>query len=140
MLMSDTEPAPPAEEAPIAPPAATPASGGPARAGAPVRLVAVILAFILAFVAAVAVVTMLDVGDLTPCEDLTSPAQLVDGECFDGSAAAKTRTQIFGWIGSGLAILSIVAALVLALSGRGRRTFALLTAATMLMFVLSLVL
>lgn len=109
-------------------------------AGAPTRMAAVILAFILAFIAAVAVVTMLDVGELTPCEDLTSPAQLVDNECFDGSASAKTRTQIFGWIGAGLAALSILAALRLGMTGRGRRPFALLVAATFVMLVLSLVL
>src|SRR5690554_5810818 len=104
------------------PQATSPRDQGPAvptggdRAGAPVRLVAVILALILAFVAAVAVVTMLELGELTPCEDVTSINQLVDGECFDGTAAAKTRSQIFGWLGAGFAALSIVAALGLAMT------------------------
>lgn len=117
-----------------------PSGSTPARAGTPVRVAAVILAFILAFVAAAAVVTMLEVAELTPCEDVTSVAQLVDGECFDGSASAQSRTQIFGWIGAGLALISIVAALNLGMTGRGRRSFALLVAATVVMFLLSLIL
>ena len=134
------------ENAPATPPAqptgaSSPPSGGDgSTAGGPTRMAAVILAFVLAFIAAVAVVTMLDVGELTPCEDVTSPTQLVDNECFDGSASAKTRTQIFGWIGAGLAAISILAALRLGMTGRGRRPFALLVAATFVMLLLSLVL
>ena len=94
----------------------------PGRAGVGARIAAVLLALVLAFITAVGVVAMIDIAELTPCEDVVSAADLNDeGECFDGSDTGKTLAMIFGWPGTILAGIATLLALGFAIRGRGGR-------------------
>jgi hypothetical protein len=118
---------------------ATPA--GPPKAGALARIGAVILALVLAFITAVAVIVMIDIGELTPCEDVTNPlTQLNDeGECFDGSSTSKTISLIVGWPGTILAGLAALMALGFAIRGTGGRQLVMVIIAAAVLLGLSLV-
>lgn len=92
------------------------------RAGIGLRLLAILAALILAFLAAVAIVAMSEIGELTPCGEVESAAQLNDkGECFDGGSTKKTISLVLGWPGAVLAALSVLLMLAFAVRGRGGR-------------------
>ncbi len=111
----------------------------PAKAGAGMRALAVVLALVLAFVTAVAIIAALNIGDLTPCEDVTSPSQLnSDGECFDGSSTTKLIALIFGWPGAVLAAVATLLALGFAARGRGGRQLIIATVAAAVLMGLAL--
>ena len=95
----------------------------PPKAGAGLRVLAVILALVLAFITAVAVIVMLDIGELTACDDVGNDLSKLneDGECFDGSSTTKLIALIFGWPGTLLAGVSTLLALSFAARGRGGR-------------------
>lgn len=113
---------------------ATPKAGGIAR------VVAVILALVLAFITAVAVIVVVDIGELTPCQDVTSPAQLNDeGECYDGSDGEKTIAQVLGWPGAALAALAALMALAFAVRGRGGRPLLIVIAVAVVLLGLTLI-
>lgn len=115
----------------------TPASG--AKASALARIAAVALCLVLAFVTAVAVIVMIDIGELTPCADVTDVSQLNDeGECFNGSGTAKTIALVFGWPGSILAGLATLLAVGFAITGTGGRRLAFVIAASAVLLGLSL--
>jgi hypothetical protein len=117
---------------------ATPA--GPPKAGALARVGAVVLFLVLAFITAVAVVVMLDIGELTPCDDVTNISQLnADGECFDGSSTSKTISLILGWPGSILAGIAALLALGFAIRGRGGRQLVMVIVAGAVLLGLSLI-
>ncbi|MGI8727421.1 MAG: hypothetical protein ACR2K6_07045 [Solirubrobacterales bacterium] len=98
-------------------------SEGKAKAGVGARVGAAFGALLLAFLAAVAVIAMADIGSLTPCEDIGSDASLLsaDGECFDGSSTRQTLTLIVGWPGAALAVASVLLAIAFVVRGRGGR-------------------
>ena len=100
---------------------ATPATAP--KAGALARIGTVLLALVLAFVAAVAFVVMIDIGELTPCSEIGSDLSLLndDGECFDGSDSEKTISLVLGWPGAFAAALAALLALAFAIRGRGGR-------------------
>jgi hypothetical protein len=111
-------------------------STAPRKAGAGMRILAVLLAVGLAFVTAVAVIVVLDIGDLTPCQDVGNDISKLnaDGECFDGSATAKTISLVLGWPGAILAGLATLLALGFAIRGYGgRRLIAVIVAAAVLL-------
>ena len=117
---------------------ATPAA--PRKAGGLVRVGAVVLALVLAFITAVAVVVMLDIGELTPCDDVTNITQLNDdGECFDGSSSSKTIALIVGWPGTVLAGLATLMALAFAIRGYGGRPLVMVIIAGAVLLGLSLI-
>ena len=92
------------------------------KAGALLRIGAVLLAIALAFVCAVGVVVMLDIADTTSCEDVRTVADLNDsGECYDGSDTTKTIAMILGWPGSIMAGIAALLALAFAIRGYGGR-------------------
>ena len=104
------------------------------------RVGAVILALVLAFITAVAVVVMLDIGELTPCDDVSSLSQLNDdGECFDGSSGSKTIALILGWPGTVLAGIAALMALAFAIRGYGGRPLVLVIVAAAVLLGLSLI-
>ena len=108
----------------------------PRKAGAGMRILAVILALALAFVTAVAVIVVLDIGELTPCEDVGNDITLLndEGECFDGSSTAKTISLVLGWPGAILAGVATLLALGFALRGYGgRRLITVIVAAAVLL-------
>ena len=112
----------------------------PAKAGAGARILALVGAVILLFLAAVAVIAMVDIGDLTPCEDVGTDISLLneDGECFDGSSAKKTISLVLGWPGAILACVSVLLALGFAIRGRGGRLLIKVVAAAAVLFGLSI--
>jgi hypothetical protein len=95
----------------------------PPKAGAGMRILAVLLALVLAFVTAVAVMVMLDIGELTPCEDVGNDLSKLndEGECFDGSSTTKLVSLVLGWPGTVLAGLATLLALGFAIRGYGGR-------------------
>jgi len=93
------------------------------KAGVGLRIGAVLLALVLAFITAVAVVVMIDIGELTPCADIGSDLSLLndEGECFDGSSTSKTISLVLGWPGAIMAGIATLLALAFAVRGRGGR-------------------
>ena len=73
------------------------------------------LAIVLAFIAAVAVATMLDVGDRGVCGDSAL------SDCYDFSSSAKPLVLAFGWAGAVVIAFSAPVALAFAIRGRGGR-------------------
>ena len=112
----------------------------PSKAGAGLRALAVILALVLAFVTAVALIVMLDIGELTPCDDVGNDLSKLneDGECFDGSSTTKLIALIFGWPGTLLAGVATLLALGFAARGRGGRQLAQVIVASAVLLGLSL--
>ena len=108
----------------------------PRKAGAGLRILAVVLALALAFVTAVAVIVMLDIGELTPCEDVGNDITKLndEGECFDGSSTTKLISMVLGWPGTILAGLATLLALGFAARGYGgRRLITVIVAAAVLL-------
>ncbi len=135
-MESSQTPPPAAGPTPPAPPAAT---GDSEKAGAGARLGVAVLALVLAFCAAVAVVAMADISSLTPCDDVTSLSQLnSEGECFDGSSAKKVISLIFGWPGAILAVISVLLAIAFVIRGRGGRILAISIGGAVVLFGLSI--
>lgn len=115
-------------------PATAPRAGGLARIGA------VLLALVLAFVAAVAFVVMIDIGELTPCSEIGSDLSLLndEGECFDGSDSSKTISLVLGWPGAFVAALAALLAFAFAVRGRGGRPLLIAIVAGAVLLGLSL--
>jgi hypothetical protein len=136
------EPPPRETPPPPAPPGVGPADEGTAGGGW--RVLAVVLALALAFACAVMVVAMVGIGDSPRCDDpagieaeaLENPGE--DIECFDGSSAQKAITLILGWPSGILAGIAAVVALFFAASGRHGRLLLQLTAAAIVLGVLSI--
>ena len=95
----------------------------PRKAGAGLRILAVVLALALAFVTAVGVMVMVDIGDTATCEDvLAGKADFNDdNECYDGSDTEKLAGLVFGGLGTALAGVATLLALAFAVTGRGGR-------------------
>lgn len=115
---------------------ATPTDTGSPKAGVGARSGAVIGALVLAFLAAVAVLVMVQVGDTATCDDvLAGKADFNDdGECYDGSSTTKLIALVLGWPGAVLAVVATFLALAFAIRGRGgRRLVQVIVAAAVLL-------
>ncbi len=103
------------------------------------RALAVVLALALAFACAVMVVAMTEIADTTPCEEVTSTADLnAEGECFDGSSTQKTISLVLGWPSAVLAGVAVLIALFFAATGRQGRLLLTLTGAAIVLGGLSI--
>lgn len=93
------------------------------KAGALARVGAVILAIVLAFVAAVMIIAMLDISDTDTCADVVAGIGEFndDGKCYDGSDSTKTISVVLGLAGGAFAALAMLLALAFAARGRGGR-------------------
>lgn len=111
------------------------------KAGAPLRIGAFLLALVLLFITAVAVIVMLDIGSTATCTDVRAGDALPneDGECYDGSSTVKTIALVLGWPGSVLAGLATLLALAFTFTGRGGRRLMLTIAAAAILLGLSLI-
>lgn len=126
--------------APPPPPPTPPATSGPEKAGVGARLGVAVLALVLLFLAAVAVIAVVDISNLTPCQDVTSLSQLdSDGQCFDGSGAKKLIVMILGWPGAILACVSVLLAVAFVIRGRGGRMLVTTIGAAVVLFGLSII-
>jgi hypothetical protein len=116
-----------------------PSGPGPAKAGVLARVLGVIGALVLAFAAAVAIVSMLDISSLTPCYDANRDPNFTGTDCFDGSSKRKLLTLALGFPGAALAVIAFVLTLVFVVRGRGLKQVAIAVAAGALLFGLSLI-
>jgi len=106
------------------------------KAGKGARFLALLIALVLAFLAAVAVVASIEITDLTPCDDVTG-AQPFE-ECFDGSSTEKIASLVFAWPGAILAVLAVLLTLAFVVRGRGGQTAIKVTVAAAVLFGLGI--
>jgi membrane-associated PAP2 superfamily phosphatase len=135
-------PTPPADPPQASPPPAPPPASPDAeeRAGGGWRALAVILAIALAITSAVYIVAMTELADLPAGADNCTPPQL-GGDCteyFDGSSAQKTAKLITGWPAGVLAGIAALVAVYFAATGRRGRLLMQLTAATVALGAISI--
>jgi hypothetical protein len=106
----------------------------PADPKAPVvwRVLAVVLFFVLAFLAAVAISLELDISDKGVCSDVKTV------DCYEFSSGAKPFVLAFGWAGGILAAITALGALVFAARGRGGRWVLIGTGAAILLYAISI--
>ena len=114
------------------------AEPGPEKAGVLARLLGVVGALVLAFAAAIAIVSMLDISDLTPCYDANRDPNFTGTDCFDGSSKRKLLTLILGFSGAALAVIAFVLTLAFVVRGRGLKQIAIAVVAGVVVFGLSL--
>lgn len=89
-----------------------------AKAGTGWRILAVVLGVVFAFLAAVMVAVMIDIGDTPYCDE---PEALGAEECYGGSKAEKTIALILGWPSAVAGFLVLPLAIYFAARGvRGR--------------------
>lgn len=120
---------------PTAPPPRAPQED---TAAVGLRIGAGLLALVLAFVCAVAVVVMVDVGDTPLCEDVTASQAVLGGfECYDFSGSVKPIVVGAGWIGAILAGIATILALGFAIRGRGGRVLLMSTGAAVAFLAIS---
>jgi hypothetical protein len=130
-MESGTPPPPPpppaAEQQPYAPPSEPKAGGG-------MRALAVVLALVLAFGAAVMIAAMVDINDTPRCDDRAAliakarenPGQKID--CFDGGSAKKAVVLALGFLGGAIGAIAAIVALLFTITGRRGRLLLQLTA------------
>ena len=112
------------------PPAPRPAAGDDGKAGAGLRIGAVLLALVLAFIAAVAITVMVDVADRSVCSEPPKADELVGGyECYDFPGWAKPFVFGAGTLGGIVTALAALLALAFTIRGRGGRLLLIVTAA-----------
>ncbi len=104
------------------------------KAGAGLRVLAVIGSLILAFATAVIVTVMVDLGNGPLCDQAVSFGQ----DCWDVSSGGRVVTLILGWPGAILGGAAALAALLLAVTGRNGRRVWLLTVAAVVLCALSI--
>jgi hypothetical protein len=134
--MESTAPPPP----PPPPPGQAPPPPPPrARASAGLRALAVLLALVLAFGAAVMIVAMVDINDTPTCADVRSgKAQPREGHCFDGGKTQRLITVVIGFAGGAVGAVAALLALVFTFTGRRGRVVLLLTALAVVLSGLSI--
>jgi len=105
------------------------------------RILAVLLALVLAFIAAVAIMVMADIGGTATCEDVFAGKADFndDNECYDGSSTTKLIALVLGWPGAILAAVSVLLALGFAIRGYGGRTLLQVIIAAAVLLGLSLI-
>lgn len=123
------------------PPPPTDESHSEQKAGAGLRILAVLGSLVLAFAAAVAILVMIDIGGTATCEDvLAGEADFNDdNECYDGSSTTKLIVLLLGWPGAILASASVLLALGFAIRGRGGKLLLQVIAGAVVLLGLSLI-
>jgi hypothetical protein len=128
------------EASPTPPAAPPPAPAGDEQAQTGARIAAGIGALVLLFIALVAVLVVVDVGGTTPCEDVTSIADLNDdGECYDRSPAVKVFVLIIGSLGALASLAAAGLALGYAIRGRGGRLLLQAIGAAVVLLALTMI-
>ncbi len=120
------------------PPAPRAAAGDDGKAGAGLRIGAVLLALVLALVAAVAITVMVDVADRSVCSEPPKADELIGGyECYDFPGWAKPFVFGAGTLGGIVTALAALLALAFTIRGRGGRLLLIVTAAGLGLLVIS---
>ena len=136
--MESTAPPPPPPAEPTVPPA-RPAGKAPGS----MRALAVVLAIVLAFGAAIIIAVMADLGGRPRCDDtaaIIKAAATHAGKvkCFDVGATQQVITLGLGWVGGVLGGIAALLALAFAITGRRGRLVLQLTAAAIVLSGLSI--
>lgn len=108
------------------------------KAGVPARVLGVVIALVLAFAAAVAIIAMLDISGLTPCYDANRDPNFTGTDCFAGSSKRQLLTLILGFPGAALAAIAVVLTLAFVVRGRGVKEAGIAIAAGAVLFGLAL--
>jgi hypothetical protein len=138
-------PTPPAQPPPAVPPAQTPPPAasqpppGPEKAGGGTRALAVILAIILGFGAAVMIVVGIDINDIASCDNPEEVIASGETECFDGSEDIKPVVVGLAIASGVIGALGFLAGIAFAITGTRGRLFAQLGAAAVVLGALALI-
>jgi hypothetical protein len=101
------------------------------------RALAVLLALVLAFGAAVMIIVGFDLTDGVTCDEfleLSNEEKIEqDLECYDTSSSQKSILAGLAWASGVVGALAAIAALFLAVTGRGARTFGRLAVGAVLL-------
>jgi hypothetical protein len=102
------------------------------------RALAVLLALVVGFGAAIVIAVMVDLGSSPRCEDVGG-ALFPTEDCYDVSAAAKVISLALGWVGGVLGVAAAVALFRLAILGVGGQLAARLTGTAVALSALSII-
>lgn len=99
-----------------------------------------VLALVVAFGAAVAVLASAEVTGWTPCVEVNRnpEAFLTATECYDGSQKRQILSLAFAWPGALLLVAGCLLSLAFAIRGRGARAAIIATVAGVVLFGLSM--
>ena len=109
------------------------------------RALALLIALVLAFGAAVMILVAIDIGDTATCDDFfedVASGQVVpelDDECFDGSSAQKAVSVVLAWASGIVGALAVLVALMFAFTGNRGPLLVRLAGAAVVLGVLSIV-
>jgi hypothetical protein len=97
----------------------------------PLRILAVLLALVIAFAAGAIIAGAADNTSLPTCHDVAhgEAAPSSNGDCFDGSSRRAKAGLGFAIAGGVVAAAALILSIVLAATGRRGRTFLILCAA-----------
>lgn len=129
---------------PAPPPPPGHSSAEDRKASRGMRALAVLIALVLGFAAAVMIAVAIDIGGTSTCDQLFDDVASgevtldFDDECFDGSSAQKTISVVLAWLSGILGVLAVIAALALAIRGTGGRRLAQLAGAAIIVGGLSI--
>jgi hypothetical protein len=95
------------------------------KAGIGMRLLAVLLALVLAFGAAVMIIAATEVNDTPTADEVTSGEEQLpsDGEVFDGSEGKRTAVVVLFFASGAVAALAFLLGLAFTVTGRRGRWF-----------------
>jgi heme A synthase len=109
------------------------------------RALAVILALVLAFAAAVMIVAMVDINDTPRCDDPAGIASYHRShpfdrtiDCFDGSQGKKVIVMALGFAGGAVGAIAALLALAFTVTGRNGRRLMWATALAIILSGLSI--
>ena len=105
---TSTDPPPPAE------------SRDPDKAGMGLRILGILLAFVIAFGAAVMIVAAGEIADTPTEEEVTSGEEPLpaDGEVYDGSESERSITTVLGYASGGVGALAFLLGIAFLVTGR----------------------
>jgi hypothetical protein len=129
--MNERPPEPAAMPAPPPPPA------DDGKASGAMRALAVLLALIVGFGAAVVIAVMVDLGSSPRCDEVGGALAPTE-DCYDISSTAKPISLVLGWVGGVLGVLAALAFLRLCILGVGGRLAAQLTGAAVVLSALAI--
>jgi hypothetical protein len=118
--------------------------GDEGKASGGMRALAVLIALVLAFGAAVMIAVAVDIGDTATCDDFLEEVASgervpeLDDECFDGSSAQKSISVVLAWASGIVGVIAVIVALMFAVTGTRGQLLARVAGAAVVLGVLSI--
>ena len=106
------------------------------------RVLAVLVALVLGFGAAVMIAVAIDIGDTITCDEyrgLSVEEQVQETECFDGSSAQKAISVALAWASGVVGAIAVIIALMFAFTGTRAPLLARVAGAAVVFGILSIV-